>query len=65
VGYLNDQGFCKFDITPFICGGGTGLEVYNDDKPCQAVQDIKRPFVTAPGHQSDLVTLSKIADKNL
>ena len=63
--YLETEDFTEYDILAFMRGGGTGLDIFNDDRLCQTILDIKLPFITALGHQDDLVMLSKIADKNL
>ncbi|MEO1253481.1 MAG: exodeoxyribonuclease VII large subunit [Bacteroidota bacterium] len=63
--YLESEDFEDYDILAFMRGGGTGLEVFDNEKLCQTILDLKVPFITALGHQDDLVMLSKIADKNL
>ncbi|MEM9298136.1 MAG: exodeoxyribonuclease VII large subunit [Bacteroidota bacterium] len=65
TGYIQEEGFEDYDLLAFMRGGGTGLDVFDSDKLSQTVLDLRKPFITALGHQDDLVMLSKIADKNL
>ncbi len=63
--FVDEMDFEEYDLIAFMRGGGTGLEVFDNDALCQTVLDQRKPFITALGHQDDLVMLSKIADRNL
>jgi exodeoxyribonuclease VII large subunit len=51
------------DLMVVMRGGGSGLEIFNDVKLCQASLECSMPFATAIGHKEDVTLLEKSADK--
>ncbi len=51
------------DLIVVMRGGGSGLEIFNDVKLCQASLECNMPFATAIGHKEDVTLLEKSADK--
>ena len=51
------------DLIVVMRGGGSGLEIFNDVKLCQASLECSMPFATAIGHKEDVILLEKSADK--
>lgn len=66
TGFISeDVDTADYDIIAFMRGGGTGLDVFDDDKLCQAALELQKPIITALGHKDDLTMLCKVADKNI
>ncbi|WP_289645154.1 exodeoxyribonuclease VII large subunit [Maribacter aestuarii] len=51
------------DLLVVMRGGGSGLEIFNDVKLCQASLECSMAFATAIGHMEDVTLLEKCADK--
>jgi len=51
------------DLLVVMRGGGSGLEIFNNVKLCQASLECNMPFATAIGHMDDVTLLEKCADK--
>lgn len=54
----------KYDILVIMRGGGTGLEVFDDEKLCKKIIDLNTTFSTALGHEKDKPFLEKLSDKS-
>lgn len=52
------------DLIAIIRGGGSGLNVFNNETLCKSILDKKIPFVTAIGHEVDKPLLERIADRS-
>ena len=65
IEFLTSIDISDYDIVSFMRGGGSGLDVFDDDKLCQSVLELNKPIVTALGHKDDRTMLCKVADKDI
>lgn len=56
---ISGSDYCAIAI---VRGGGSGLEIFNEEDLCKKFLDIDIPIITAIGHQEDQTLLEKLAD---
>lgn len=65
IEFINEIEVEEYDIVAFMRGGGSGIDVFDDQNLCQHILDLEIPFITALGHKSDNVMLNKLSDKSV
>ncbi len=52
----------EYNAIAIVRGGGSGLEIFNEEDLCKKFLETNIPIITAIGHQEDQTLLEKVAD---
>jgi exodeoxyribonuclease VII large subunit len=63
IDFLNKHDFTDSDLIVILRGGGSGLEVFNENELCKKAIELPMPFITGIGHDSDKTLLQRVSDK--